>query len=986
MKNHITKVIYSSLLFLSSIFLTNNLMAQFFTLGTDPGRAKWSYAESANFRVIYPQEIDSLAKRYAWLLDNLKEPVQKSLNVKTRKIDVILHPYSAMSNGMVGLAPRRVELFTIPPANDHYVNGWEKHLIAHELRHVGQVSKFEKGIFKPLSWVIGEQSLALGVGLFMSQWALEGDAVVTETELSGAGRGRDPDHLIYYKAAFLDGDYRNWNNWTMGSYKKYVPNVYSFGYLFSSFVRSHANNYNYLGEVTDYVISHFYDLGAQGKGYKKHTGLTREENFEELKKTFTKRWAKEDSLRAPFTLGAYLDKSIDLSLANQDYRKYLYPVEHNGVVYSLKSDLNMINRLVAMDANGEEVFIRYMGRVSSPLKISDGKIFWTEYIGSKRWELENFSDIFSYEIETGVTERLTEGKRYFNPSFSSLGDTLLVISYSVTGKSSIVIFSIPKEIKGIHQIEEIFAPEGYRLKESAFAKYNDLLKRGVYVSATCDRENRVFALIESQDSLLSENFEWREVVKPGNKIISDLSFEEKSDKLWFVSDLDGVKNLYNYDIDKDLVTQVTNVRFGISGYLLSKDGSIVISDFSKNGYDLIRAKESTLANRPSTFETPYIDQVAQDLSKEAGFLADTLVVPNEIGYASRRYSKALHLFRIHSWAPIYYNIDNIKKLSYENTYELASLGFTFYSQNSLSTAYTMAGYSWHNGFHSGHFKFTYKGLYPAIEIKSDINDRDREEITLERGLNGKLSHKNDTIAGSPYIKSHIMLYLPLNYSKGGWSRGVVPRLLWRYTNDAYYSYNNHKFSNYQYLSVGLNLYNVLNMSLRDIFPRRGYGVNFQFSGVPFSGENFGYLLYSSAYLYTPGILKGHGLRVFASAQKQFTGGKNYLISNAISFPPGYLDRYSKWAASISAEYAMPLYTGDISLTSLLYIKRFRLVPFISYCRNASQTGYENLYSAGSDIVLDLNLLTISYPLSVGVRAGYTADKRTFFEFLFQTPL
>lgn len=992
---HVNRYIYSLVLLVLSLFIFNNSSAQFFSFGTDPSRAKWNYVESENFKVIYPIEIDSLAKRYAWLLDNLKEPVQKSLNVKTRKLDVILHPYSAMSNGMVGLAPRRVELITIPPANDHYVNSWEKHVIAHELRHVGQVSKFEKGIFKPLSWVIGEQSTALGVGLFMSQWTLEGDAVVTETELSGGGRGRDPDHLIYYKAAFLDGDYRNWNRWTMGSYKDYVPSVYSFGYMYSSFVRSRANNYYYLGEVTDYVISHFYDLKASGKGYEKYTGLSKRENFNALKIALAEEWAWDDSLRSPFTQGQYLKNKEASTQRGSEYTKYLSPVEYNGVIYSLKSDLSMINRLVAVAENREDTFIKYMGQISSPLKVSNGKIYWTEYIGSTRWQLENFSDIFSYDIETGIKERLTKGKRYFNPSLSASGDTLLVVSYNIDGSSSLVVYSTDK----MNELNNIPAPPGYRLKESALVKLkysSKLFGRPadyIVVNATCDTGSAFFTLpVDSNPGLvdsnpaLVDNYEWKEIIEPTQKIISDLSFDRQSGRLWFISDLDGVKNLYNYNLYSGQVTQTTNVRFGISSYLLTSDGSAIISDFSKNGYDLIIFQKSNLENQPSSFKAPYVNVVAQDLSKEAGFNADTLKVPEQTGYDSKRYRKGLNLFKVHSWAPLYYNIDNIKRLSFENSYELASLGATIYSQNSLNTAYAMAGYSWHNGFHSAHFNFTYEGLYPVIEVKSDINDRDRQEFTLERVSNRRLVQKSDTITGTPFVKSQIMMYLPLNFSKGGWSRGVVPRIVWRHTNDSYYSYGNKKFSNYHYMSAGVSVYSVLNMAHRDIFPRKGYGMNVLFSGVPFSGENFGTMLYSSIYMYAPGVIQGHGIRVFAGIQKQFTQGKNYLMSNAISFPLGYLDRLSKWAASINAQYAMPIYTGDVSLTDLLYIKRFRATPFISYCRNESMLGPENLYSIGSDLVLDLNLLTISYPLSLGVSVGYTGEKKMFFQLLFQTPL
>ncbi len=140
------------------------------------------------------------------------------------------------------------------------------------------------------------------------------------------------------------------------------------------------------------------------------------------------------------------------------------------------------------------------------------------------------------------------------------------------------------------------------------------------------------------------------------------------------------------------------------------------------------------------------------------------------------------------------------------------------------------------------------------------------------------------------------------------------------------------------------------------------------------------------YIYAPGVVEGHGLKVFASVQRQFAKGKNYLMSNAIIFPSGYLNRPSSWAASINAEYAMPLFTGDLSLTSLLYIKRFSVIPFINYCRNVSYRGYENMYSVGSDLILDLNLLGMGFPLSLGARVGYTAENKAFFKLLFKTPL
>ena len=127
-------------------------------------------------------------------------------------------------------------------------------------------------------------------------------------------------------------------------------------------------------------------------------------------------------------------------------------------------------------------------------------------------------------------------------------------------------------------------------------------------------------------------------------------------------------------------------------------------------------------------------------------------------------------------------------------------------------------------------------------------------------------------------------------------------------------------------------------------------------------------------------------KIFSAVSSVMDENKNYLMSSLIGFPRGYESRYSRWAAGVMAEYAMPLFTGDLSLTSLLYIKRVQLIPFVSFTRNGAELESETLFSAGSDIIFDVNLIGVSYPLEIGVRAGYTGEKRSFFEFLFKTPL
>ena len=157
--------------------------AQYYMTGSAKAGIKWREMEGRHYRLIYPEEIDSLAQRYMWLLENTRGQVMYGLRDEGRRrgsfrMNVVLHPYTTRSNGTVAWAPKRMELYTRPMADALYSEPWERQLALHEARHVGQMAPFTKGVFRPLSYIFGEQITGLGVGVYMRRWFLEGDAVV----------------------------------------------------------------------------------------------------------------------------------------------------------------------------------------------------------------------------------------------------------------------------------------------------------------------------------------------------------------------------------------------------------------------------------------------------------------------------------------------------------------------------------------------------------------------------------------------------------------------------------------------------------------------------------------------------------------------------------------------------------------------------------------------------------------------------------------
>ena len=99
-------ILVSFLLILLSV---NTSFAQYYSSGSDPARAEWRYIKTEWYDIIYPREVDSLARRYALILESSRDAVNLPLRAKPRRIPVVLHPYSVMSNGLVSWAPKRAE-------------------------------------------------------------------------------------------------------------------------------------------------------------------------------------------------------------------------------------------------------------------------------------------------------------------------------------------------------------------------------------------------------------------------------------------------------------------------------------------------------------------------------------------------------------------------------------------------------------------------------------------------------------------------------------------------------------------------------------------------------------------------------------------------------------------------------------------------------------------------------------------------------------
>ena len=949
---------------------------QYVVNGGTPASTKWMQVKGDTYNVIYPKGADSLAKRYLWLLEKNSDAVMLGLGgIKPAKIPVVLYNRTANSNGMVVWAPKRMELYTLP-MNFSYPAKWEEQLAVHESRHVGQITHFTKGAFNVLGYLLGEQSPSIGVGVYTPRWLLEGDAVVAETELSNSGRGRNVEFMEYYRMAFMEGDTRGWYKWRLGSYRHYTPNVYTLGYLVNSTIRYTTGNYSYAGEVMDGLVKRFYNPFVDNWSYKKAVGKGSKEFYAIGQEMMTQMWNEELAQRGTLT-----EPQQILLKRKKGYQEYSSAalVGKDSLLY-IKTSYNNPPQLVLV-SGGKEKVLRSMSSSVEGFQQSGDFIYFTENVQSSRWSNEVYGRLYSYNWRkslngAGEMKRLSGKSFYKSPQPSATGDTLVVGEFYPSGGSAVVMI----DSRNGDVLGKVAAPCDGEVVEAV------LLGKDLYVlSNTSDGLGLYLLDGEGQWKCVIEN-QWASItsLQVGEVPVSMFGMEDGGnvEVLYFVSDIDGVRNIYMVEPKRGELRRLTNSRYG-AGEPCIADGMLYYSQLEQWGKYPVALQLSDIGECGSQygpqladgkFSGTYRYRVADELTlqankarKEAGVDAREELSYEE--YASsvqaKRYSKVGHLFRVHSWAPVYYNVDRIMKSDYDNLYQAVSLGATIYSQNTLGTAITMLGYSYHDGLHAGHFKLNYTGLYPAIQLSADVNAEKRYNVRLVRDKDG--AHQVIEPVESPLVKLGAVAYVPLSFSSHGWQRSIVPQVSWDFNNTGYYDSAHRGYINVGTVGAALQFYAMREMTRSGIYPKWGIGGTAKWSSAVNGGENFGNVSSLHLYGYLPGVAANHGLKLSASFQQQNVDGKNYYMGNMVGMPRGFRESvYGQRYFMGSADYAFPIYLGDFNIWKLAYVKRMQVIPFADYgiMDNVALSSY------GASVLVDLAPFTFGVNCSVGVQYSY----------------
>lgn len=914
------------------------LRGQFYLTGESPASLKWKSITTRNFKIIYPANLSEDAVLLAGKLESAVDSTGDLEFSQRKRFPVLLQNGSVLSNGYVALAPRRMELQITPP-QDSYSQDWLSQLSLHEFRHVAQLNKLNQGVTRVSGWFSGEIARSV-VSSLVPSWFFEGDAVYFETKLSFAGRGRTAGFEMPLRALLTEEQKPyTFNKAIFGSFRDFVPDYYLYGHKLTGYLRSQYGPHVW-SDALDYVSKKPFLIWPFSFHLKKNYGFYKTGLYQKTIDSLIIQYTKEKA-KHTYSKTTNINRRL-----NETFTSYLHPKPWGDYTVAYRKGFDDPGSIILIDSSGNEKRVLMTGKtVSDGIDVFESRVIWDELSVDPRWGKRDYSVIKEIDLVSGKKRKLTRKTRFFSPDYSPDGSLIAVAENNKDNENFLTIL------------------------DASSGKVNRRIPAGSKAVlmpewAGCD-DILVITVSEAGKQLESVNLNtetWKVYVPyTSNNLFDPVNC---GSYILFRAEDENVENIFAIHKETGEIFRITRTPYGIRFPELSADkGKLMFSEYSAKGFDI-----SWIQNDSSSWErfTQSFNTIPLTDHETSNFINEN----------PRPYYESAHLFRFHSWLPFYVNPDEL--MNNPLTADIG-LGFIAFSQNLLGTAISSIGYNYSKGYHYFHPAFTWRGWYPVIQFRANAGGPQH----YIPGPDGMKIQEINQFPVDFELRSHI----PLIFSRGAYTTTLRPEIGWEYISLRHYDKES--------LRKGINLVhlrfhtaNYRRMSVRDLMPVWGQSLTSTLTFQPF-GNQYGHIYSFRLNLFFPGIAKHHHFYLTAGYQAQKRG--TFIFPYArINFPRGHDEKISQSFSSLLINYAFPVFYPDLSLGSVLYLKRLKTNFFFD-------TGYGDririydpvlhlytgfLASTGTEISVDLHAFRFLFPISAGIRIGYKMPgERMFSEFI-----
>ena len=885
-----------------------------------PATVQWKQINTPNFQLIFPQEFSGSALLLANQIDSILNWTSKDLQIKPKKISIILHSNHIEQNGFAQLAPRKVEAFSTPgPASDN--TEWLPNLVLHELRHVAQFDKLTGKIQGPFL-----QQIAFALyGLHLPAWYFEGDAVSIETQYSNGGRGRSASWLMPYRANELSGKQYSFDKNILGSFKDNTPSYYLTGYLLHSYLSNHFG-YTIHEEILEDLRKNLWRPFNLHFALKKRTGLGINKLYKNLQKELDSTWSNwSNTSPSDFLIS-------DKNRFPTDY--FLPQSTSNADLFYIKQSPQYTARIIKKSKHKEEKLVELGYQLTPYFHVKERYIVWDEIRKNGRFGKQTFNIIRLYDTNTGKIKSISKKSRYYSPVLNDVENKVYCIQVDENNRSSLIYIDLISN----ETVKIVDFPIGFFVQQPSLNQENNKM-----IAIAMNEKGTNLMEINLENATWKLLFDWSNLefgrpIYQNNRVIYKANYQE-------------IDNIYSYDLASKAIIQLSNSAFGASAPSLNSDKKLLYNDYQFNGFkvkslELDSLKTHELVENTSAFK--YIDRSLKP--KNGSLISDTTT-----RFSIKNYRSLSHLFNFHSLTISSNNFESFDNYK-PSIYWLAN--------DLLNTSQIKLGYEYDVEMKKSNYsaEFSYNKFFPKFTVKY-----------VNRGQVGqaKVGNTNQTIGFD--FREHLYsldMQIPISIYRGNilYSYGLSFGTSYQKRYDL--SINTLRNFNDEF-AFPLNYLIYFNRNTRrsklDLIPKWGQNISFTYRHVPFEDQVTGQMYVLKSNFYFPGFFQNHGFQARFSYQNS-TG--RYAGTYEIPLVSGYSHFKSEaFNNTLLLNYRFPIAYPDWAISSVAYIKRFHGYFFADYQNIQNKT--ISPVSLGIGLSADFNLFRYVLPnFGIGTKLSY----------------
>ncbi len=548
----------------------------------------FSTIETPHFSIHFHQGLEEIAQRAARLAEDAHTRLTASFDWEPQeKTQMVLIDDTDFTNGFATPLPyNTVFIQVVPPAIDSTLgeyDDWLKEIIFHEYAHIVTsdpargYSRITRAIFgKPA--IPGDIiSLAMFIftappNVFMPHWWHEGMATWSETEFTGAGRGRSATYEMILRSAVAADDLPSIDK--VNGEVPYWPNghlPYIFGLRLTKFI---ADKYGKeaLGKLSLAQAGRLpYAIGAPPRkicGGKDYAALYRD-MLDDLKREEKERIAILG--KAPFTQIKFLS-AIGENLTNPRFSP-----DGKRLAFNV-NDPHGHSKTVITGRDGAGIQAEFRRQFSDQgLSWSpDGsRIYFAQAEVVRGFDI--YQDLYAYDLGEKAVRRLTRGLRVKDPEISPDGK-YFALAVSGRGSQNLALLDARATLGGRDDLKPT-PLTAYRDERVATPRWSPDSQTIAY-TVTDNRGKTSLRLYDLQ------NGRDRALFTAGyNAAYPSWSMDGRV--IYYVSDETGVYNLFAYVLKEEKSYQVSHLLGGAMQPDAAPDGgTLVFSSYTAKGFNI----------------------------------------------------------------------------------------------------------------------------------------------------------------------------------------------------------------------------------------------------------------------------------------------------------------------------------------------------------------------------------------------------------------